>query len=79
VPYVGKRWVHQVARYDEELGISYWTKGYLTAIEAGDPLALNREYPYYDPIYLLPEAGQQWWRAQAARASGRLQTATTAS
>jgi lysine 2,3-aminomutase len=78
VPYVGKRWVHQVTRYDEELGISYWTKGYLTAIEADDPLALDREYPYYDPIYLLPEVGQQWWR-QAARSAGRLPAATTAS
>jgi lysine 2,3-aminomutase len=71
--------VHQVARYDEELGISYWTKGYRTAIEADDPLALDREHPYYDPVHLLPEAGQQWWRAQAARAEGRLQPATTAS
>jgi lysine 2,3-aminomutase len=79
VPYVGKRWVHQVARYDEELGISYWTKGYLTAIEAGDPLALDREYPYYDPIHRLPEAGQQWWRSQAARAAGRLSTVTAGS
>ena len=26
VPYVGKRWVHQVTRYDTERGISYWTK-----------------------------------------------------
>jgi lysine 2,3-aminomutase len=25
VPYVGKRWVHQVAEYDRERGISYWT------------------------------------------------------
>jgi KamA family protein len=62
VPYVGKRWVHQVSRYDTELGISYWTKNYRTAVEAADPLALNREYPYYDPIHLLPEQGQQWWR-----------------
>src|SRR6201996_3988194 len=65
VPYAGKRWVHQVTRYDAELGISYWTKGYLTALEADDPLALEREYPYYDPVHLLPEAGQAWWRAQA--------------
>ena len=49
VPYVGKRWVHQVARYDTERGISYWTKNYHTAIEADDELALSREYPYYDP------------------------------
>jgi lysine 2,3-aminomutase len=67
VPYVGKRWVHQVSRYDTELGISYWTKGYRTAIEADDPVALEREYPCYDPVHLLPEAGQAWWRAQARR------------
>jgi KamA family protein len=65
VPYVGKRWVHQVSRYDTDLGISYWTKNYRTGVEADDPLALSREYPYYDPIYLLPEQGQQWWRARA--------------
>jgi len=67
VPYVGKRWVHQAARYDTERGISYWTKNYHTAIEADDELALSREHPYYDPIYLLPESGQAWWRSQAAR------------
>jgi lysine 2,3-aminomutase len=67
VPYVGKRWVHQVARYDTELGISYWTKNYHTAIETDDELALSREYPYYDPIYLLPDVAQAWWRAMAAR------------
>ena len=65
VPYVGKRWVHQVARYDTTLGISYWTKNYRTAIEAADPLALSREYPCYDPVHLLPEEGQTWWRARA--------------
>jgi KamA family protein len=67
VPYVGKRWVHQVARYDAERGISYWTKNYQTAIESDDELALSREYPYYDPIYTLPESGQAWWRSQTAR------------
>jgi lysine 2,3-aminomutase len=61
VPYVGKRWVHQVARYDTELGISYWTKNYRTAVEADDPLALRREYAYYDPIHTLPAEGQRWW------------------
>jgi lysine 2,3-aminomutase len=64
VPYVGKRWVHQVGRYDTVRGISYWTKNYRTALEAADPLALDREYPYYDPIHLLPEEGQAWWRDQ---------------
>ena len=64
VPYVGKRWVHQVAEYDRERGISYWTKNYRTGIEEGDPEALTRKYEYYDPIYLLPESGQRWWREQ---------------
>ena len=65
VPYVGKRWVHQSERYDRERGISYWTKNYRTGVESGDELALERQYEYYDPIYLLPEAGQAWWRARA--------------
>ena len=69
VPYVGKRWVHQVARYDAELGISYWTKNYRTAVEVGDPDALSREHEYYDPIYMLPESGQDWWRALAAKSA----------
>ncbi len=69
VPYVGKRWVHQVSRYDTELGISYWTKNYRTAVEADDPAALDREYAYYDPIYTLPERGQEWWRSLAAKAA----------
>jgi KamA family protein len=61
VPYVGKRWVHQVARYDAELGISYWTKNYRTGVEQDDSFALEREYEYYDPIHLLPEVGQKYW------------------
>jgi lysine 2,3-aminomutase len=71
VPYVGKRWVHQVSRYDTELGISYWTKNYRTSVEAEDELALSREYPYYDPIHTLPERGQAWWRGQEAQPAGR--------
>jgi len=62
VPYVGKRWVHQLAEYDVERGISYWTKNYRTGIETKDADALSRRYPYYDPIATLPEAGQKWWR-----------------
>ena len=64
VPYVGKRWVHQIAEYDRELGISYWTKNYRTGIEHTDPEALQRRYPYYDPISTLPEAGRRWWSEQ---------------
>jgi lysine 2,3-aminomutase len=62
VPYVGKRWVHQLADYDRERGISYWTKNYRTGIESGDMDALTRRYEYYDPIYTLPDEGRRWWR-----------------
>ncbi|WP_426753126.1 KamA family radical SAM protein [Myxococcus sp. Y35] len=64
VPFVGKRWVHQVAEYDRERGISYWTKNYRTGIEMNDAEALSRKYEYFDPIDQLPEAGQAWWREQ---------------
>src|SRR5205085_8827480 len=66
VPFVGKRWIHQIADYDTERGISHWTKNYRTSIEATDPEALSRTYEYYDPIHTLPEAGQAWWREHAA-------------
>src|SRR5215203_1540984 len=65
VPFVGKRWVHQIEEYDHERGISYWTKNYRTGIEKTDTSlseALSRRYEYYDPIHTLPEAGQAWWR-----------------
>jgi lysine 2,3-aminomutase len=62
VPYVGKRWVHQVVRYDRNLGISYWSKNYRTGLDGSDADALNRVYPFYDPIDSLPASGQAWWR-----------------
>jgi lysine 2,3-aminomutase len=65
VPYVGKRWVGQLAEYDEVRGISYWTKNYRTHIEIADPDALTRRYEYYDPIDTLPAEGQEWWRRHA--------------
>ena len=71
VPYVGKRWVHQVAEYDRERGISYWTKNYRTGIERTDEAALDRRYTYYDPIATLPESGQAWWARARARPGGR--------
>jgi lysine 2,3-aminomutase len=64
VPFVGKRWVHQMESYDRVRGISTWTKNYRTSIETGDADALGRSYPYYDPIDSLPAEGQDWWRAQ---------------
>ena len=63
VPYVGKRWVHQVESYDTERGMSFWRKHYRTSLEVGDDQALSREYVYYDPIDTLPQTGQDWWRA----------------
>jgi KamA family protein len=66
VPYVGKRWVHQLTEYDRERGISYWTKNYRTGIESEDIDALTRTYEYYDPIDTLPAAGREWWRRYTA-------------
>jgi KamA family protein len=68
VPYVGKRWVHQLAGYDRERGISYWTKNYRTGLELSDPDALTRRYEYHDPIYTLPEEGRRWWRERSEAA-----------
>jgi len=61
VPFVGKRWVHQIEEYDRIKGISYWTKNYRTGIEFDDPRALDRRYEYHDPIYTLPPEGQDYW------------------
>jgi lysine 2,3-aminomutase len=70
VPFVGKRWVHMVADYDRERGVSYWTKNYRTSIESDDDVeALARQYPFYDPIDTLPESGQKWWHKQEAAAA----------
>ena len=68
VPFVGKRWINQTADYDREKGISYWKKNYRTSLEADDPEALTRRYEYFDPIYTLPEPGQEWWGRQAPSA-----------
>ena len=62
VPFVGKRWVHQLEEYDRERGISYWSKNYRTGIESEDAQALSKRHEYYDPISTLPESGQAWWR-----------------
>ena len=69
VPFVGKRWVHQVAEYDREKGISFWTKNYRTGIELNDPGALDRRYAYFDPVYTLPESGRRYW-AEQSQANG---------
>ena len=69
VPYVGKRWIHQLADYDRVKGISYWTKNYRTGIESDDAEALSRRYEYCDPVYTLPPEGQAYWREQQAKAA----------
>jgi lysine 2,3-aminomutase len=58
VPLLGKKWVHQVAEYDRELGISRWHANDWN--DAG-PASFAE---YYDPIHMLPESGQAWWRAE---------------
>jgi lysine 2,3-aminomutase len=68
VPFVGKRWTHMVEEYDRVRGISYWTKNYRTGIEFDDPDALERRYPYYDPINTLDDEGREYWRRVAAGA-----------
>ncbi len=65
VPFVGKRWVHQVHDYDTVRGISTWTKNYRTSIESADVDVTSTEYAYYDPIDTLPAEGQDWWRQHA--------------
>ena len=62
VPYVGKRWVHQIETYDRERGISYWTKNYRTGDRDGRPGRPEPQYAYYDPIHTLPPSGQAWWQ-----------------
>jgi lysine 2,3-aminomutase len=64
VPYVGKRWIHQLADYDKVKGVSYWTKSYRTGIEADSEDALTRRYEYYDPVYTLPAEGQAFWKKE---------------
>ncbi|GAA3132648.1 KamA family radical SAM protein [Streptosporangium carneum] len=61
VPYAGKRWVHQVAEYDRERGISYWTRNHGTGFEPNEPVDPERRFPFYDPIDTLPESGRRWW------------------
>ncbi len=78
VPYVGKRWVHQLEDYDRVRGISYWTKNYRTGIELDDPEALARRYEYYDPIDTLPAEGQAWWAEHAAEHGDGLEAAVAA-
>lgn len=78
VPFVGKRWVHQVDTYDTERGISYWSKNYRTSIEGEDVDVTSAEYVYYDPIDTLPASGQDWWRRHTVGTAEQDEAAATA-
>ncbi len=78
VPFVGKRWVHQLAgvrrgarhlALDEELP-------HLDRGDLGD--ALERTYEYYDPIHTLPAEGQAWWAEHADLDTSALKAAEVA-
>jgi lysine 2,3-aminomutase len=69
VPFIGKRWVHQVDEYDRVRGISSWSKNYRTSIQIEETDAVDRKYEYYDPIASLPEEGKSYWRDFSARAA----------
>ncbi|MUL46249.1 lysine 2,3-aminomutase [Mycobacterium sp. CBMA293] len=70
VPYVGKRWVHQVVRYDRTRGISYWNKNYRTGLDSSEVDVSSDVYPFYDPIGSLPASGQEWWRRSCQHSCG---------
>jgi len=55
-----------VKEYDRHWGFPTGRKITRTGIEADDR---KRESPlrYYDPIYTLPETGQNFWRAGSAQ------------
>jgi lysine 2,3-aminomutase len=64
VPGLGKKWVHQVDGYDEERGISRWSKRYRIAADATEPEGSPEVFRYYDPIHTLTDAGREWWIEQ---------------
>ena len=66
VPYVGKRWVHQVHEYDRERGITYWTKNYRTGIEVEDAAGARAHLRVLRPDPHPPREGQDWWRLHGA-------------
>ena len=40
-----------------------------SGIEYDDPAALEKKYPYYDPIYTLPPSGREYWAKHSTRAT----------
>ena len=73
VPYVGKRWVHQVPGTTPNSASRTGRRATAPRLRPTTPWRCEREYPYYDPVHLLPQAGQAWWRGQMPRqAPGRV-------
>ena len=68
VPFVGKRWVHQLSRVRPRARNLVLDEELPHAIEHDDAEALTRRYEYYDPIDTLPGSGQAWWRTHAPTA-----------
>ena len=64
VPTLGKRWVNQAVSYDVLRGISTWG-GVSSVGSTGEMFPGERTFEYFDPIHLLPEQGQRWWREHA--------------
>ena len=59
VPYVGKRWVHQIAEYDRELGISYWTKNYRAPGSSWRTQSLGPSLPLLRPDLDVERGGPE--------------------
>ena len=59
VPFLGKKWVHQVAEYDIERGVSTWRASFQPGPDDGRVTS-----QYFDPIHLLPQEGQRWWEKE---------------
>jgi lysine 2,3-aminomutase len=82
VPFVGKRWVHQVDSYNTERGMSFWRKNYRTSIERRTPSPVARVRllrPHLHPppgrSGLVARAGWARGGSRHSRGQGRSQPA----
>ena len=76
VPFVGKRWVHQLASYDTRARHLVLDQE-LPHLDRGQPTPrrCSRTYEYYDPIHTLPADGQAWWAEHAVLDESALRAA----
>ena len=65
VPYVGKRWVHQLAEYDPSAASPTGRRTTAPRSSTPTPRRSTARYEYYDPIHTLPESGREWWDEHA--------------